>query len=56
MKTTGFILRVKSGDKWEILDIAELSDDQLKEYFKSREDKVELRRWIVGLVHFIQKL
>jgi hypothetical protein len=52
---TGYMLRVKRDGKFHSLDIAEMTEHEIRVTMEAwPPDK--LRNWIVSLVHFIQEL
>lgn len=52
---TGAYLRVKRGDKWENIEVENLTDDELKEKFITRTPE-ELVNWMSMLCKKIRQL
>lgn len=52
---TGYYLRVKRGEKFESLDIAELTEGELRATFKDKTQS-DLLGWVVSLAKFIREI
>jgi len=51
---TGLFLRIKRDGKWQAVDVAEMTDDELREEFNKAVTKQHLVRWIVTLAGWIR--
>lgn len=49
---TGYYLRVKRGEKFESLDISELTEGEIRATFKDKT-QADLLGWVVSLAKFI---
>jgi hypothetical protein len=52
---TGAYLRVKRGDKWENVEVENLTDDEIREKFATREPQ-ELISWMLLLCQKIRQV
>lgn len=52
---TGAYLRVKRGDKWENVEVENLTEDELREKFATREPQ-ELINWMSMLCEKIRQI
>lgn len=52
---TGAYLRVKRGDKWENIEVENLTDDEIREKFATREPQ-ELINWMIMLCQKIRQV
>lgn len=52
---TGAYLRVKRGDKWENIEVENLTDDEIREKFATREPQ-ELINWMIMLCQQIREV
>lgn len=52
---TGAYLRVKRGDKWENVEVENLTDDEIREKFATREPQ-ELINWMIMLCQKIRQV
>lgn len=52
---TGAYLRVKRGDKWENVEVENLTDDEIREKFATREPQ-ELINWMIMLCTKIRQI
>lgn len=52
---TGAYLRVKRGDKWENVEVENLTDDEIREKFATREPQ-ELINWMIMLCAKIRQI
>lgn len=52
---TGAYLRVKRGDKWENVEVENLTDDEIREKFATRETQ-ELISWMILLCSKIRQV
>lgn len=52
---TGAYLRVKRGDKWENIEVENLTDDEVREKFATREPQ-ELINWMIMLCQQIREV
>jgi hypothetical protein len=52
---TGAYLRVKRGDKWENIEVENLTDDEIREKFATREPQ-ELISWMIMLCQKIRQV
>lgn len=53
MSITGFFVRVQRDGRFQNLDVAELTDNELDAFFRGR-DADSLLRWVVGLAAWIR--
>lgn len=52
---TGAYMRVKRGDKWENVEVENLTDDEIREKFATRETQ-ELINWMIMLCQKIRQV
>lgn len=52
---TGAYMRVKRGDKWENIEVENLTDDEIREKFATREPQ-ELINWMIMLCQKIRQV
>lgn len=52
---TGAYLRVKRGDKWKNIEVENLTDDEIREKFATREPQ-ELINWMIMLCQKIRQV
>jgi hypothetical protein len=53
-KKTGYYVRIERNNKWLSLDIAELTQEELLDFF-SRMEPDKMMSWIAALLEFIHK-
>ena len=51
---TGYFLRVKRDGKWQPVDIARMSEGELRAHFDHEEDVTRLRNWIVAIATWMR--
>jgi len=52
---TGFYIRIERGGRFQSLDIAELSAEEIKEAMK-KKDREQVLAWVVALAQFIKEI
>lgn len=51
---TGYFLRIPRGGKWQVVDVARMTDDELRTHFEREDNAVRLRHWVVSLATWIR--
>lgn len=54
---TGYSVRIKRGEKWGPVDVDQMTDQELAEFFtaKDKDDPAASRKWAIALAKWIRE-